>query len=375
MKPLEGVRVLEIASIGPGPLAANTFLELGAEVIRVNNPKAVDMLPSNADPALKNRINITVDLKSNDGIKLVKELIKGVDILLEGNRPGVMEKIGLGPKDIHKVNAKTVYIRLTGWGQEGEIVNDAGHDINYLALSGVLSLLGKDGSPPIAPINLVADYGSGTMFAVISGLLGIYEVKNNNKENIVYDVAMFEGVSYLASLMFGLNDIGMWNDKRGANLLDGGAPFYRCYETKDNKYVAVGALENKFFRELVTKLELPEEMINEQMNLDRWSEFETIFSDLFLTKSRDEWSEIFKNSDSCVTPVLSLDEARSHPHAISRSSFFNNFPRSDNMLQEKNHKVTKKSIQSIFEELKISKDFVQQVEKNGTLLINESYAN
>ena len=375
MKPLEGVRVLEIASIGPGPLAANTFLELGAEVIRVNNPKAVDMLPSNADPALKNRINITVDLKSNDGIKLVKELIKGVDILLEGNRPGVMEKIGLGPKDIHKVNTKTVYIRLTGWGQEGEIVNDAGHDINYLALSGVLSLLGKDGSPPIAPINLVADYGSGTMFAVISGLLGIYEVKNNNKENIVYDVAMFEGVSYLASLMFGLNDIGMWNDKRGANLLDGGAPFYRCYETKDNKYVAVGALENKFFRELVTKLELPEEMINEQMNLDRWSEFETIFSDLFLTKSRDEWSEIFKNSDSCVTPVLSLDEARSHPHAISRSSFFNNFPRSDNMLQEKNHKVTKKSIQSIFEELKISKDFVQQVEKNGTLLINKSYAN
>ena len=375
MKPLEGVRVLEIASIGPGPLAANTFLELGAEVIRVNNPKAVDMLPSNADPALKNRINITVDLKSNDGIKLVKDLIKGVDILLEGNRPGVMEKIGLGPKDIHKVNAKTVYIRLTGWGQEGEIVNDAGHDINYLALSGVLSLLGKDGSPPIAPINLVADYGSGTMFAVISGLLGIYEVKNNNKENIVYDVAMFEGVSYLASLMFGLNDIGMWNDKRGANLLDGGAPFYRCYETKDNKYVAVGALENKFFRELVTKLELPEEMINEQMNLDRWSEFETIFSDLFLTKSRDEWSEIFKNSDSCVTPVLSLDEARSHPHAISRSSFFNNFPRSDNMLQEKNHKVTKKSIQSIFEELKISKDFVQQVEKNGTLLINKSYAN
>ena len=375
MKPLEGVRVLEIASIGPGPLAANTFLELGAEVIRVNNPKAVDMLPSNADPALENRINITVDLKSNDGIKLVKELIKGVDILLEGNRPGVMEKIGLGPKDIHKVNAKTVYIRLTGWGQEGEIVNDAGHDINYLALSGVLSLLGKDGSPPIAPINLVADYGSGTMFAVISGLLGIYEVKNNNKENIVYDVAMFEGVSYLASLMFGLNDIGMWNDKRGANLLDGGAPFYRCYETKDNKYVAVGALENKFFRELVTKLELPEEMINEQMNLDRWSEFETIFSDLFLTKSRDEWSEIFKNSDSCVTPVLSLDEARSHPHAISRSSFFNNFPRSDNMLQEKNHKVTKKSIQSIFEELKISKDFVQQVEKNGTLLINKSYAN
>lgn len=370
MKPLEGVRVLEIASIGPGPLAANTLLELGAEVIRVNNPKAVDMLPSNADPTLKNRINITVDLKSNDGIKLVKELIKGVDILLEGNRPGVMEKIGLGPKDIHKVNTKTVYIRLTGWGQEGEIVNDAGHDINYLALSGVLSLLGKDGSPPIAPINLVADYGSGTMFAVISGLLGIYEVKNNNKENIVYDVAMFEGVSYLASLMFGLNDIGMWNDKRGANLLDGGAPFYRCYETKDNKYVAVGALENKFFRELVTKLELPEEMINEQMNLDRWSEFETIFSDLFLTKSRDEWSEIFKNSDSCVTPVLSLDEARSHPHAISRSSFFNNFPRSDNMLQEKNHKVTKKSIQSIFEELKISKDFVQQVEKNGTLLIN-----
>ena len=369
MKPLEGVRVLEIASIGPGPLAANTFLELGAEVIRVNNPKAVDMLPSNADPALKNRINITVDLKSNDGIKLVKELIKGVDILLEGNRPGVMEKIGLGPKDIHKVNTKTVYIRLTGWGQEGEIVNDAGHDINYLALSGVLSLLGKEGYPPEPPINLVADYGSGTMFAVVSGLLGIYEVKNNNKENIIYDVAMFEGVSYLASLMFGLNDVGMWNKKRGTNLLDGGAPFYRCYETKDNKYIAVGALENKFFKELVTKLNLPIEMVKEQMNPDKWSEFESIFSEIFLTKSRDEWADVFKNTDSCVTPVLNLGEARNHPHPTSRKSFLNNFPRSDNMLKEKNNKVKKNSIQSIFEELNISKDFIQQVEKNGTLLI------
>tara|TARA_B100000287_G_scaffold303537_1_gene286679 strand:+ start:1005 stop:2117 length:1113 start_codon:yes stop_codon:yes gene_type:complete len=369
MKPLEGVRVLEIASIGPGPLAANTFLELGAEVIRVNNPNAVNLLPPSVDPSLENRINITVDLKSEDGIKLVKELTKGIDILLEGNRPGVMEKIGLGPEDIHSINTKTVYIRLTGWGQEGEIINDAGHDINYLALSGVLSLLGKDGSPPNAPINLVADYGSGTMFAVISGLLGIYEVKNNNKENIVYDVAMFEGVSYLASLMFGLNDVGMWNDKRGTNLLDGGAPFYKCYETKDKKYVAVGALENKFFKELVTKLKLPQEMINEQMNLDRWPEFESVFSEIFLTKSRDEWTKVFKNTDSCVTPVLNLDEARKHPHAISRGSFLNNFPRSDNMLKAKNETVTKSSIKSIFEELKISKDFIQQVEKNGTLLI------
>jgi len=370
MKPLEGVRVLEIASIGPGPLAANTFLELGAEVIRVNNPKAVDLLPTNADPSLENRINITVDLKSKDGIKLIKELIKGVDILLEGNRPGVMEKIGLGPEDIHRVNTKTVYIRLTGWGQEGEIANDAGHDINYLALSGVLSLLGKDGSPPTAPINLVADYGSGTMFAVISGLLGIYEVRNNNKESVVYDVAMFEGASFLASLMFGLNDVGLWNEKRGTNLLDGGAPFYRCYETKDNKYVAVGALENKFFKELVSKLNLPKDMVDEQMNLDKWSEFESVFSEIFITKSRDEWAEVFKNTDSCVTPVLNLDEARKHPHAISRGSFLNNFPRSDNMLKEKNNKVTKKSIQSIFTELEISKDFIQQVEKNGTLLIN-----
>ena len=160
-----------------------------------------------------------------------------------------MEKIGLGPEIVHNINSKTVYIRLTGWGQEGEMKNDAGHDINYLALSGVLSLLGKEGSPPEPPINLVADYGSGTMFAVVSGLLGIYEVKNNNKENIVYDVAMFEGVSYLASLMFGLNDAGMWNKQRGTNLLDGGAPFYRCYETKDNKFVAVGALESKFFKD------------------------------------------------------------------------------------------------------------------------------
>ena len=369
MKPLEGVRVLEIASIGPGPLAANTFLELGAEVIRVNNPNAVDLLPPSIDPSLKNRINITVDLKSEDGISLVKELLQGMDILLEGNRPGVMEKIGLGPEIVHNINSKTVYIRLTGWGQEGEMKNDAGHDINYLALSGVLSLLGKEGSPPEPPINLVADYGSGTMFAVVSGLLGIYEVKNNNKENILYDVAMFEGVSYLASLMFGLNDVGMWNKQRGTNLLDGGAPFYRCYETKDNKFVAVGALESKFFKELVTKLNLPIEMVNEQMNLDKWPEYEIMFREIFLTKSRDEWTNIFKNTDSCVTPVLNLEEARNHPHSVSRKSFLNNFPRSDNMLKEKDSKIKKNSIDSIFQELNISKDFIEQVEKNGTLLI------
>jgi len=369
MKPLEGVRVLEIASIGPGPLAANTFLELGAEVIRVNNPNAVDLLPPSIDPSLKNRINITIDLKSEDGISLVKELLRGMDILLEGNRPGVMEKIGLGPEIVHNVNSKTVYIRLTGWGQEGEMKNDAGHDINYLALSGVLSLLGKEGSPPEPPINLVADYGSGTMFAVVSGLLGIYEVKNNNKENIVYDVAMFEGVSYLASLMFGLNDAGMWNKERGTNLLDGGAPFYRCYETKDNKFVAVGALESKFFKELVTKLNLPIEMVSEQMNLDKWPEYEIMFKEIFLTKSRDEWTNIFKNTDSCVTPVLNLEEARNHPHSVSRESFLNNFPRSDNMLRGKDSKIKKNSIDSIFQELNISKDFIEQVEKNGTLLI------
>ena len=369
MKPLEGVRVLEIASIGPGPLAANTFLELGAEVIRVNNPNAVDLLPPSIDPSLKNRINITVDLKSEDGISLVKELLQGMDILLEGNRPGVMEKIGLGPEIVHNINSKTVYIRLTGWGQEGEMKNDAGHDINYLALSGVLSLLGKEGSPPEPPINLVADYGSGTMFAVVSGLLGIYEVKNNNKENILYDVAMFEGVSYLASLMFGLNDAGMWNKQRGTNLLDGGAPFYRCYETKDNKFVAVGALESKFFKELVTKLNLPIEIVNEQMNLDKWPEYEIMFREIFLTKSRDEWTNIFKNTDSCVTPVLNLEEARNHPHSVSRESFLNNFPRSDNMLKEKDSKIKKNSIDSIFQELNISKDFIEQVEKNGTLLI------
>ncbi len=369
MKPLEGVRVLEIASIGPGPLAANTFLELGAEVIRVNNPNAVDLLPPSIDPSLKNRINITVDLKSEDGISLVKELLQGMDILLEGNRPGVMEKIGLGPEIVHNINSKTVYIRLTGWGQEGEMKNDAGHDINYLALSGVLSLLGKEGSPPEPPINLVADYGSGTMFAVVSGLLGIYEVKNNNKENILYDVAMFEGVSYLASLMFGLNDAGMWNKQRGTNLLDGGAPFYRCYETKDSKFVAVGALESKFFKELVTKLNLPIEMVNEQMNLDKWPEYEIMFREIFLTKSRDEWTNIFKNTDSCVTPVLNLEEARNHPHSVSRESFLNNFPRSDNMLKEKDSKIKKNSIDSIFQELNISKDFIEQVEKNGTLLI------
>ena len=369
MKPLDGVRVLEIASIGPGPLAANMFFELGAEVIRVNNPNAVDLLPPNTDPSLRNRTNITIDLKSKEGINLIKELLPGIDIFLEGNRPNVMEKIGLGPKDVHNINSKTVYIRLTGWGQEGGLENDAGHDINYLALSGMLSLLGKEGSPPEPPINLLADYGSGTMFAVISGILGIYEVKNNQKENPVYDVAMFEGVSYLGSLMFGLKDAGMWGDKRGTNLLDGGAPFYRCYETKDSKYIAVGALESKFFKELIETLDLPLEMIEEQMMFDKWSAHVETFSKVFLSKSRDEWSNIFLNTDCCVTPVLTLDEARKHPHAVSRDSYLDSFPRGNNMIEDKHSQPIVKNINEIFEELNISKNFIEELEKNGTLSI------
>jgi len=369
MKPLEGVRVLEIASIGPGPLAANTFFELGAEVIRVNNPNIVNLLPPSTDPSLENRINVTIDLKNKDGIKLIKELLPSVDVLLEGNRPNVMEKIGLGPEEVHAVNSNTVYIRLTGWGQEGTMKEDAGHDINYLALSGILSLLGKEGNPPEPPINLLADYGSGTMFAVISGILGIYEVKSNEKKNLVYDVAMFEGASYLGSLLFGLKDSGMWSKSRGTNLLDGGAPFYRCYETKDSKYVAVGALENKFFKELIATLNLPSEMVSDQMNFEKWPKHVNLFSEIFLSKPRDEWADIFNNTDCCVTPVLDLDEARVHPHSVSRNSYHNNFPRGNNILVEKEEENTSGNIRSIFKELNISKEFIEEVEKSGTLSI------
>ena len=369
MKPLKGVRVLEIASIGPGPLAAQTFLELGAEVIRVNNPHSLDLLPKNTDPSLRNRINISIDLKEPEGIELVKKLAESIDIFLEGNRPNVMEKIGLGPSDIHNINPKVVYIRLTGWGQEGEISNTAGHDINYLALSGILSLLGEDGSPPTPPINLLADYGSGTMFAVLSGLLGLHEIKTNNRNKITYDVAMFEGASYLGSLIFGLNDSGMWSNKRGTNLLDGGAPFYRCYETKDNKFVAVGALEKKFYKELITHLGLPEDMVDKQMEVNLWPEQNKKLTKIFFSKTRDEWEEIFKNTDCCVTPVLTLDEARNHPHAIARDSFSENLPRGNNILENKKEDYPKTSIHSIFEDLRVSKEFIDRVEKKGILSI------
>jgi alpha-methylacyl-CoA racemase len=207
------------------------------------------------------------------------------------------------------------------------------------------------------------------MFAVISGILGIYEVKNNQKENPVYDVAMFEGVSYLGSLMFGLKDAGMWGDKRGTNLLDGGAPFYRCYETKDSKYIAVGALESKFFKELIETLDLPLEMIEEQMMFDKWSSHVETFSKVFLSKSRDEWSNIFVNTDCCVTPVLTLDEARKHPHPVSRDSYLDNFPRGNNMIEDKHSQPIVKNINEIFEELNISKNFIEELEKNGTLSI------
>ena len=369
MKPLDGIRVLEIASIGPGPLAANTFLELGAEVIRINNPNSVEILPTSSDPSLSNRTNITIDLKDPEGVELVNKLLKGIDILLEGSRPNVMEKIGLGPNDVHSINSEVIYIRLTGWGQEGTISHTAGHDINYLALSGILSLLGKQDMPPTPPINLLADYGSGTMFAVVAGLLGIHEVKNNNKKNITYDVAMFEGASYLGSLIFGLKDSGMWRYERGKNLLDGGAPFYRCYETKDKKYVAVGALEKKFYKQLIKHLCLPESMIDEQMQYDLWPKHTHELTKVFLTKTRDEWEAMLKDTDCCVTPVLDLDEAREHPHALSRGSFYKNLPRSNNILSNKNEASKETSIYSIFEDLMISQEFLDRVEKNGVLSI------
>ena len=370
MKPLDGIRVLEIASIGPGPLAANTFLELGAEVIRVNNPNSVEILPRKSDPSLRNRINVTIDLKNPDGVELVNKLLKGVHILLEGNRPNIMEKIGLGPNDVHNINPEVIYIRLTGWGQEGTISHTAGHDINYLALSGILSLLGKKDEPPTPPINLLADYGSGTMFAVVAGLLGIYEVKSNNKKNITYDVAMFEGASYLGSLLFGLKDSGMWNDDRGTNLLDGGAPFYRCYKTKDSQYVAVGALEKKFYKQLIEHLDLPKRMIEEQMEYELWPEHAEELAKVFLTKTRNEWEALLKDTDCCVTPVLDLDEAREHPHAISRDSFYENLPRSNNILSKNKDEFNNEmSIHSIIEELMIEKEFLDRVEKNGTLSI------
>ena len=315
--PLAGLKVVEFAGLGPCPLAGQMLGDLGADVILIER-KSGKSDPTDINNRSKRRI--AVNLKSEEGLEVAMRLVERADVVIEGFRPGVMEKLGLGPQDCHARNPRLVFGRMTGWGQEGPLSSSAGHDINYLAMTGALHAIGRKGEQPVPPLNLAADYAGGTMFLLLGVLSALYEAQRSGKGQVV-DAAMVDGVPALMGLFHSFMARGQWVDRRESNLLDGGAPFYRCYETSDGKYLSVGPLEPQFFAELVKLAGLPADCLQTQYDVSTWRGMHATCEDIFLSRTREEWEEIFEGSDACVAPVLGLEEAFSHPANVERKVF------------------------------------------------------
>ena len=319
--PLSGIRVLEFEAIGPGPFAGMLLADMGADVLLVDRPGASDLGLKRErwmDVMLRGRRSVTLDLKSKDAAGAALELASRADALIEGFRPGVMERLGLGPHACLERNPKLVYGRMTGWGQDGPLAPRAGHDINYIALAGVLHAFGRKGEAPVPPLNLVGDFGGGGMLLGFGIACALLHARNTGQGQVV-DAAMVEGASLLAAMFSGLLAGGRWSEERGVNILDTGAPWYGTYETKDKKYVAIGAIEAKFYEDLVARLGLAN--LPPQNERTRWPEMRAVFERAFRTKTRDEWCAVFEGSDACFAPVLSFSEARRHPHNVARRSY------------------------------------------------------
>ncbi len=322
MGPLSGIRIIELAGIGPGPLAAMVLGDLGAEIIRIDRIKAsfvLDVAPKYAVHT-RNRRSIAIDLRRPEAADIVLRLVATADGFIDPFRPGVVERLGIGPELCLKRNPKLVYGRITGWGQEGPLADRAGHDINYIALAGVLHAIGRKGEAPVPPLNLVADYGGGGMLLAVGMLAGLIESMTSGRGQVV-DAAMIDGAALLLGMITGLRGAGLWRDQRGTNLLDSGAHFYEVYETRDGKHVAVGAIEPQFYAQLIDKLGLAGEALPAQMDRASWPAMKARFAAVFKTKTRDEWCTIMGEADTCVAPVLSIDEAPAHPHARVRAAF------------------------------------------------------
>ena len=317
MGPLSGLSVVEFAGLGPCPLAGQLLADLGANVISIER-RAIDDNP--ADINRRNKRSIAINLKSEAGLGIAKQLLQSADVLIEGFRPGVMEKLGLGPEPVQTINPTLVYGRVTGWGQTGNLAQTAGHDINYLSLTGALHAMGEKDRLPMPPLNLIADYGGGTLFLLFGVLAALLERQSSGKGQVV-DAAMIDGVSAMLPLIQQWRAQGDWNAQRESNLLDGGAPFYCCYATADDKSVAVGPLEPKFYAQFLRKLELDSVSENSQYIKSEWPTLRQLFANRFKQKSQAYWIEHFDHSDCCVTPVLSFDDAPQHEHHRSRDSF------------------------------------------------------
>ncbi|MFJ8604041.1 CaiB/BaiF CoA transferase family protein [Streptomyces shenzhenensis] len=318
--PLTGVRVVELAGIGPGPFAAMLLADLGADVVRVDRPGGPGLAVDPAhDVTNRNKRSVRVDLKSADGPARVLDLAERADILIEGNRPGVAERLGVGPEDCHARNPRLVYGRMTGWGQHGPLAQRAGHDVAYIAVTGALGMIGAPDEPPAVPANLLGDYAGGSLYLVVGVLAALHHARVSGVGQVV-DAAIVDGTAHLTAMIHGMLTAGGWQDRRAANLLDGGCPYYGSYETADGAYMAVGALEQQFYEEFLRLLGL-DDLIPARKDLTRWGELRERVAARFKSRTRDEWTAVFEGSDACVAPVLSLREAPRHPHLAARGTF------------------------------------------------------
>ncbi|MYQ39527.1 alpha-methylacyl-CoA racemase [Streptomyces sp. LamerLS-316] len=319
--PLTGVRVVELAGIGPGPFAAMLLADLGADVVRVDRPggSVIGVEPA-FDLTNRNKRSVLVDLKSEGGAGQVLDLVERADVLIEGYRPGVAERLGVGPDACLERNPRLVYGRMTGWGQDGPLAERAGHDIGYIALTGTLSMIGRAGEPPTVPANLVGDYAGGSLYLVVGVLAALQHARTPGGTGQVVDAAIVDGAAHLATMIHGMLAAGSWQDRRGSNLLDGGCPFYGSYATSDGEYMAVGALEPRFYEEFTRLLGIGDEA-PDRNDLGRWEELRSLVAERFSTRTRAEWTEVFEGTDACVAPVLSLREAPDHPHLAARSTY------------------------------------------------------
>jgi alpha-methylacyl-CoA racemase len=323
MGPLAGVKVIEIAGIGPGPFCAMMLSDMGAEVLRVDRTEASG-LGVKTDPSKdllnRGRRSVALNLKDPAGVAAALKLVDRADALIEGFRPGVAERLGIGPEDCHARNPKLVYGRMTGWGQAGPLAHAAGHDINYIALSGALHAIGPEGGKPSVPLNLVGDFGGGGMYLAFGIVCALLEARQSGQGQVV-DAAMTDGAASLMTMFYGMKAAGLWQDRRGGNLLDGAAPFYDVYETADGRHVAIGSIEPKFYAELLERSGLADAELPHQMDFSRWPETKQRIADAIKTRTRDDWCAEMEGSDVCFAPVLSLDEAPAHPHNAARQTF------------------------------------------------------
>ncbi len=314
--PLSGLRVIEFSGIGPGPHVAMLLADLGAEVVRVDRPGA-----GVGNPVVERaRHRLTVDLKSDDGKAQVRAAVAHADVLIEGFRPGVMERLGLGPDELLGLNPRLVYARMTGWGQDGPLAHAAGHDINYIAITGALAAVGKPGETATPPQNLVGDFGGGSMYCAFGIMAALYEREKSGKGQVV-DAAIVDGATSLMSFFFGARGVPHLSTERGKGMLGGAAHFYRCFTCEDGKEISLGSIEPQFYAEMLAKAGAPAELAQGQMNPANWDDYADRLAALFLTRTQAEWCDLLEGSDACFAPVLTLDEARSHPHMKARGAY------------------------------------------------------